>query len=289
MPGAPPGCSEAAFCEAHEECYQGLLGTRLLGFGTAGEAEAAALAAPGTVDAVIELWGPAMGLSREQGWEQRGERSGERGPLQEQAQARRVAGGGSSSHLQQQQRSGSGDEGGGSDASSAALGALSSSSSSPHAYSYTLRLNHTSVPFTRMLYNSFDLAPGKQYRSYWWFLNLQYLLDQAILSLAAAGEPQRGACMNACMHLVSIWALRDLPAGRAAGGLRVCSGWPGGGSRLRTFNPAHCTLQLPRLNQPLLTATPAPARHCRQRHQHIWHPPPAAAPGALPQALPLAR
>lgn len=163
VPGAPLECMDSTYCQQHEECYASLLGTRLLGYESAAVAEAVALGHPETVDAIVEFWGPGLQLCA---WHV-GEPAAQNGrQQQQQAQGPALE----QPAAQQQQ-----------------LGQLAVQGGGQHAYAYSLRLNHTGVPFTRMLFNQFDVAPGKQYRQYWWFLNLQTLLDQAILSLAAAG------------------------------------------------------------------------------------------------------
>jgi len=50
---------------------------------------------------------------------------------------------------------------------------------------YTLRVNQNGSPTTKVLFNAFDLAPGTEYKSYWWFSNLQAAIDQSILNLVA--------------------------------------------------------------------------------------------------------
>lgn len=53
-------------------------------------------------------------------------------------------------------------------------------------FEYTLRLNHTQVPLTRVLFDALALTPGNQYKQQWFACNLQVLVDRAILSAAAA-------------------------------------------------------------------------------------------------------
>lgn len=49
-------------------------------------------------------------------------------------------------------------------------------------YTYTLRVNSTVSPSTRVLFNAFDIAPDVEYKSYWWFANVQAVVEQAILN-----------------------------------------------------------------------------------------------------------
>ena len=53
---------------------------------------------------------------------------------------------------------------------------------------YTIRMNHTAVPPTRQVLNIFDLQPDEAYKEYWFFANLQQLLDETVLAHAAASS-----------------------------------------------------------------------------------------------------
>lgn len=59
---------------------------------------------------------------------------------------------------------------------------------------YTVRMNHTAVPPTRQVLNIFDLQPDEAYKEYWFFANLQQLLDETLLAEAAAS---RAGCQQA--------------------------------------------------------------------------------------------
>ena len=52
-------------------------------------------------------------------------------------------------------------------------------------FAYTIRMNHTHMPSSRQLLNVFDILPDEQYRRYWFFTNLQQLVEQAILAVAS--------------------------------------------------------------------------------------------------------
>ena len=62
---------------------------------------------------------------------------------------------------------------------------------------YTIRMNHTAVPPTRQVLNIFDLQPDEAYKEYWFFANLQQLLDETVLAHAAASS---AACQQAGGH-----------------------------------------------------------------------------------------
>ncbi len=53
-------------------------------------------------------------------------------------------------------------------------------------FAYTIRMNHTHMPSSRQLLNVFDILPDAQYRRYWFFTNLQQLVDQAIIAVVSA-------------------------------------------------------------------------------------------------------
>lgn len=53
---------------------------------------------------------------------------------------------------------------------------------------YTIRMNHTHMPSSRQLLNVFDVLPDDQYRRYWFFTNLQQLVEQAIVAVVS-GSP----------------------------------------------------------------------------------------------------
>lgn len=52
-------------------------------------------------------------------------------------------------------------------------------------YAYTLRMNHTHMPSSRIILNPFDILPDDHYKRYWFFSNLQQLIDQAIIARAS--------------------------------------------------------------------------------------------------------
>eukprot|EP00887_Chlorella_sp_A99_P005937 scaffold29.g5937.t1 len=200
IPDAPPACLDTTYCRTHKECHAPLLGAQLVGRASAAEAVAEAVAAPETVDAVIDFtaWDAPRGSDRDVAWEPQGggnmagagqtDEAGGRAPevgadgrLQ-----RRVAGTAAwrqaQAQAQQQKQQREPEQGMG--------GAVGGAGGS--VFRYTIRMNHTQVPFTRMLLNNFDLAPGSQYKQQWFFANLQALVDSAILALAAADV----ACAN---------------------------------------------------------------------------------------------
>lgn len=94
-----PECGASAdACRATPACYLPAFERQMAGFASGDEAQAAAAAAPGTVDAVLDF----------SAWQQgQGQRAVDGGP----------------------------------------------SGSSPHAYTYTLRMNHSEVPPTRIRLN----------------------------------------------------------------------------------------------------------------------------------------
>ena len=51
-------------------------------------------------------------------------------------------------------------------------------------FGYTIRMNHTHMPSSRQLLNVFDVLPDDQFRRYYFFANLQQLVDQAIIGAA---------------------------------------------------------------------------------------------------------
>ena len=53
------------------------------------------------------------------------------------------------------------------------------------SYAYTIRMNHTHMPSSRMILNPFDILPDDHYKRYWFFANVQQLIDQAILATAS--------------------------------------------------------------------------------------------------------
>ena len=55
-------------------------------------------------------------------------------------------------------------------------------------FEYTIRMNHTHMPSSRQLLNPFDVLPDDQYRRYWFFANLQQLVEQAFISTAAGNS-----------------------------------------------------------------------------------------------------
>lgn len=52
-------------------------------------------------------------------------------------------------------------------------------------FAYTIRMNHTHMPSSRLILNPFDIIPDDHYKRYWFFSNLQQLVDQAILARAS--------------------------------------------------------------------------------------------------------
>ncbi|GAB4821282.1 hypothetical protein N2152v2_008328 [Parachlorella kessleri] len=238
VPGAPHECLDPGYCQSHDECYLPLLGSRLVAYPTAQAAEQAALAHPETVDAIIEFaavpgpsgnnGGPSQSqldlVVRQGGGRQRpGDREGPEldgasQPKSTSAQHEREE---QRSRQQEQQRGrvaqppllsdspSRGREGRERQEVVASPVPAAGGPSQRHSYSYTLRVNHTDVPYTRMLFNSFDVAPGKQYRQYWWFCNLQALLDQAILSHAAAAAGPAG--VSSTPHLLAQAAASTAP------------------------------------------------------------------------------
>lgn len=57
------------------------------------------------------------------------------------------------------------------------------------SFAYTVRMNHTHMPSSRMILNPFDILPDDHYKRYWFFANLQQLIDQAILARATGDAP----------------------------------------------------------------------------------------------------
>ena len=57
----------------------------------------------------------------------------------------------------------------------------------PANTSYRIRMNHTDLPSNFALINYFSPAPDEEYKQYWFFANLQVLLEAAILGRAAGG------------------------------------------------------------------------------------------------------
>lgn len=112
-----PECwGPAAACRAQPACYLPLFERQLVGLASSAEAEAAAAAQPGTVDAVLDFGAWQAGLDAAR-WQLQGR--------QEAAEPQQ----------HQQQREGS------------------TRAPPPLAYAYTLRLNHSQVPPTRMRLN----------------------------------------------------------------------------------------------------------------------------------------
>jgi hypothetical protein len=144
----PAACADVGYCTTHTECHAFLLGSRLIGVASAEEAAAAAAGDPGTVDAVLDL-SASPALFPPEG-------IGSSGLLGSQAQPALVEG------PERRLRK-----------------AAAGRQYTPHRdggqymYRYTLRMNHSDVPATREMLNRFDLAPGSQYKRYWWFANLQ--------------------------------------------------------------------------------------------------------------------
>lgn len=122
-------CSGAAYCRTTPSCSSALVGSHFQTWATREEALHAAIDAPGSVDAVLDL-GPACEALR--GW--------------------RGVGGG--------------------------LGPLR----------YTIHMNHSAVPPTRLKYGLFDLVPPKHYARYWFFVNLQTLVDSALVGAATGND-----------------------------------------------------------------------------------------------------
>lgn len=52
-------------------------------------------------------------------------------------------------------------------------------------FDYTIRMNHTHMPSSRQLLNVFDVLPDDQFRRYWFFANLQQLVEQAMVNAAS--------------------------------------------------------------------------------------------------------
>lgn len=53
-------------------------------------------------------------------------------------------------------------------------------------FAYTIRMNHTHMPSSRQLLNVFDILPDTQYKRYWFFTNLQQLVEQAVVAVVSA-------------------------------------------------------------------------------------------------------
>jgi hypothetical protein len=177
-------------CRQTEACYASLLGSTFVAFDKASDAEAAALAQPGTVDALLDFTdlfptAPPHPPGRLSG----GGGDGGEGGKGDSSRSGGDGGGGDSSR--------SGGDGGGGDSSRSGgdggveegsrghrwgnaelprLVAAPAPSQAPldvgsmgpqrgcSDYRYTLRLNHTDTPFTRLIFNQFDLLAGGQYR-----------------------------------------------------------------------------------------------------------------------------
>ncbi|KAL4853959.1 ATP-binding cassette sub-family A member 3 [Chlorella vulgaris] len=183
---AHPGCATGGTdaCQAEPACYLPLFERQLVGYATAADATRAAAENPGTVDALLDFttWQQALD-------EQRGQQ-GQQGslPAQQQPQQARwrlLERPGVEAETQQAGQAGQAGQG------LHPSGQLSLQQGpreveSRHVYGYTLRMNHSEVPPTRMRLNQFDLLPGNQYKQYWFFSNLQNLVEQAVLAHAAA-------------------------------------------------------------------------------------------------------
>lgn len=164
----PAACLDAGYCTTHTECHAFLLGSRLVGMASAEEAAAVAVGAPGTVDAVLDLSAspalfPPNSISGSD-------------LLGSQMQPALATG------LEWRLR----------EAEAAGGQYTQYRDSGQYTYRYTLRMNHSDVPATREMLNRFDLAPGNQYKRYWWFTNLQALVEGAMLDHAAAAAAQPG-------------------------------------------------------------------------------------------------
>lgn len=162
-------------CRQTEACYASLLGSTFVPFDKASDAEAAALAQPGTVDALLDftdLFPPAPphppgrlsgggGDGCGSGRSRSGSDGGRRG-------SSRSGGDGGAEEGSRWHRWG--------DAAVPRLVAAPAPSQAPldvgsmgpqrgcSDYRYTLRLNHTDTPLTRLIFNKFDLLAGGQYR-----------------------------------------------------------------------------------------------------------------------------
>ncbi len=69
--------------------------------------------------------------------------------------------------------------------------ALQPSSSASRSWRYIIRMNHSDVPPTPLLLDLFDVSPTANnglgyYRDYWFFANLQFALDRALLGMRSS-------------------------------------------------------------------------------------------------------
>jgi hypothetical protein len=153
---AHPECAaSSAACQAQPACYLPLFQAQLQGHASGEEAEAAALAAPGTADAVLDFsaWQAALDAARHAvpavstaGPDQRSRGTpGAQRPVQQQRGRRALEPAAGDEALRAAGLGGWGD----------ALGFGQPASSL--SYSYTLRLNHSEVPPTRMRLNQVGL------------------------------------------------------------------------------------------------------------------------------------
>lgn len=156
----------AAACRAQPACYLPLFERQLVGHSSGEAAAAAAAAQPGTVDAVLDLTA----------WVQRAEQATQRlrhvaPPLERQA---------AGSQLWQLPLSTGG-------------GGLSSAAASPSLLRYSIRMNHTDVPPTRMRLNQVSPQLGQPCRGV-----CGREVGRGGLARAAAHVPQRlgsGGCL----------------------------------------------------------------------------------------------
>lgn len=212
VPDAPPECMNAAYCWQHEDCYVPVVGVQLVGRASAEEAVQEAVAHPETIDAVVDwsAWQPSGAAAADGAARDLLDRSSTGGSRQGSSQLSS----GEEQQLQQQHGEEAGSGGG-------------------PVFRYTIRMNHTELPFTRMILNDFDLTPGEpacwtrpsstagrvaptatacilanrgprvparcagnQYKQQWFFANLQTLIDHAILAQAAKDAACRSSSSN---------------------------------------------------------------------------------------------
>lgn len=175
-----PECvsGSAAACRAQPACYLPLFERQLSGHASSAGAAAEASALPGTVDATLDFSGWAAA------WEKAEGKQSQEPERQQGIDSGQTSGTADSSHGSSGSNSGGGVGGSG-------VGGISSgrgSRGSPLQFKYVIRMNHTDVPPTRMRLNQFDLLPGNQYKQYWFFSNLQALVEQAMLAHAVAAS-----------------------------------------------------------------------------------------------------
>ena len=187
---AHPECgSSSAACRAQPACYLPLLERQLFGYASGQEAAAAAAGAPGTADAVLDFaaWQQALDVRREQQQDTRqglavwgAARSSMQGPPPPAfAYTLRMNHSHGAAHPHAPEP-GAWD--------SCVLRAmrrvgrvqltgvpLLSHQAPPPTHTHTTTTTTTTTP-------QFDLLPGNQWKQYWFFANLQALVEQAALS-----------------------------------------------------------------------------------------------------------